>query len=120
MVLTLTGSGYVKTVPLVTYKAQKRGGKGRSGMSTKEHDFVEKVLVLNTHDSVLFFTSKGIVHNLKVFKLPKGSPQSKGRPMVNVLPLSENETTTALLSMPLEHAEYSLIFITKKSQALIK
>ena len=96
VVLTLTNSGYVKIVPVDFYRAQKRGGKGRSGMTTKEDDFVEKVLTVNSHDIVLFFTNKGTVHQIKVYKLPKGSPQSKGRPLVNVIPLTENELTTAM------------------------
>ena len=66
-------------------------------MTTKDDDFVEKVLTINSHDIVLFFTNKGIVHQIKVYKLPKGSPQSKGRPLVNIIPLSENELTTAML-----------------------
>tara|TARA_A100001011_G_scaffold400705_1_gene517773 strand:+ start:4224 stop:6884 length:2661 start_codon:yes stop_codon:yes gene_type:complete len=113
VVLTLTNSGYVKTVPMDLYRSQKRGGKGRSGMSTKEDDFVEKVLTVNSHDIVLFFTNKGIVHQIKVYKLPKGSPQSKGRPLINVIPLTENELTTAMLILPNEETDKTLIFVTK-------
>ena len=113
VVLTLTKSGYVKIVPVDNYRAQKRGGKGRSGMTTKDDDFVEKVLTINSHDIVLFFTNKGIVHQIKVYKLPKGSPQSKGRPLVNVIPLSENELTTAMLVLPNKDTDKTLIFITK-------
>ena len=113
VVLTLTNSGYVKIVPVDFYRAQKRGGKGRSGMTTKEDDFVEKVLTVNSHDIVLFFTNKGTVHQIKVYKLPKGSPQSKGRPLINVIPLSENELTTAMLILPNEETDKTLIFVTK-------
>ena len=113
VVLTLTKSGYVKTVPVDNYRSQKRGGKGRSGMTTKDDDFVEKVLTINSHDIVLFFTTKGIVHQIKVYKLPKGSPQSKGRPLVNVIPLAENEHTTAMLVLPNEETDKTLIFVTK-------
>ena len=113
VVLTLTNSGYVKIVPVDFYRSQKRGGKGRSGMSTKEDDFVEKVLTVNSHDIVLFFTNKGIVHQIKVYKLPKGSPQSKGRPLINVIPLTENELTTAMLILPNEETDKTLIFVTK-------
>ncbi len=113
VVLTLTNSGYVKIVPVDFYRSQKRGGKGRSGMTTKEDDFVEKVLTVNSHDIVLFFTNKGTVHQIKVYKLPKGSPQSKGRPLINVIPLTENELTTAMLILPNEETEKTLIFVTK-------
>ncbi len=113
VVLTLTKSGYVKTVPVDTYRSQKRGGKGRAGMTTKDDDFVEKVLTINSHDIVLFFTNKGIVHQIKVYKLPKGSPQSKGRPLVNIIPLSENELTTAMLVLPNQESEKTLLFVTK-------
>ncbi len=113
VVLTLTKSGYVKTVPVDTYRSQKRGGKGRAGMATKDDDFVEKVLTINSHDIVLFFTNKGIVHQKKVYKLPKGSPQSKGRPLVNIIPLSENELTTAMLVLPNQESKKTLLFVTK-------
>ena len=113
VVLTLTKSGYVKIVPVDNYRAQKRGGKGRSGMTTKDDDFVEKVLTINSHDVVLFFTNKGIVHQIKVYKLPKGSPQSRGRPLVNVIPLSENELTTAMLVLPNKDSDKTLLFVTK-------
>ena len=113
VVLTLTNSGYVKTVPVDFYRSQKRGGKGRSGMTTKEDDFVEKVLTVNSHDIVLFFTNKGTVHQIKVYKLPKGSPQSKGRPLINVIPLTENELTTAMLILPNKETDKTLIFVTK-------
>ena len=113
VVLTLTKSGYVKIVPVDTYRSQKRGGKGRAGMTTKDDDFVEKVLTINSHDIVLFFTNKGIVHQIKVYKLPKGSPQSKGRPLVNLIPLSENELTTAMLVLPNQESDKTLLFVTK-------
>ena len=113
VVLTLTSSGYVKIVPIDTYRSQKRGGKGRAGMTTKDDDFVEKVLTINSHDIVLFFTNKGIVHQIKVYKLPKGSPQSKGRPLVNIIPLSENELTTAMLVLPNQESDKTLLFVTK-------
>ena len=74
---------------------------------------MEKVLTINSHDIVLFFTNKGIVHQIKVYKLPKGSPQSKGRPLVNLIPLSENELTTAMLVLPNEESEKTLMFVTK-------
>ena len=100
MVVTVTDAGYIKRVPLNAYKAQKRGGKGKSGMTTKEEDFVTRLFVASTHTPVLFFSSKGIVYKMKVYKLPLGSPTSKGKPFVNLLPLTEGETITAILKLP--------------------
>lgn len=100
MVVTVSHNGYVKRVPLSTYRAQRRGGKGRAGMSTREEDFVTQVFVVNTHTSVLFFSSAGKVYKLKVYRLPLGSPQSLGKAMVNLLPLSDGETISTLMPLP--------------------
>jgi DNA gyrase subunit A len=100
MVVTVTMGGYIKRVPLCTYRAQRRGGKGRSGMTTKEEDITTKVYVANTHTPVLFFSNLGKVYKLKVYKLPLGNPQSKGRALVNIFPLEENETITNIMPMP--------------------
>ncbi len=100
MVVTVSMGGYIKRVPLVTYRAQRRGGKGRSGMTTKEEDIVNDVFVANTHSPVLFFTTAGKVYQLKVYRLPIGSPTSKGRPMINMLPLSAGETVSTVLVLP--------------------
>ena len=100
MVVTLTNGGYIKRTPLNTYRAQKRGGKGRAAMSIKEEDFVSQVFVLNTHDPVLFFSTTGIVYELKVYKLPQGAPQARGRPIVNLLPLDEGEKVTTMMPLP--------------------
>ena len=100
MVVTVTEAGYIKRVPLNAYKAQKRGGKGKSGMTTKEEDFVTRLFVASTHTPVLFFSSKGIVYKMKVYKLPLGSPTSKGKPFVNLLPLTEGENITAIMKLP--------------------
>ncbi|WP_419799695.1 MAG: DNA gyrase subunit A [Terasakiella sp.] len=100
MVVTVTNSGYMKRVPLDTYRAQRRGGKGRSGMSTKEEDIVEKVFVANTHTPLLFFSSSGMVYKMKVYRLPLGTPQSKGKAMVNLLPLGEGETISTVMELP--------------------
>lgn len=96
----MTEAGYIKRVPLNAYKAQKRGGKGKSGMTTKEEDFVTRLFVANTHTPVLFFSSKGIVYKMKVYKLPLGSPTSKGKPFVNLLPLTDGENITAIMKLP--------------------
>ena len=100
MVVTITHGGYVKRVPLDTYRAQRRGGKGRAGMSTKDEDFVSDLFVASTHTPILFFTSRGIVHKLKVYQLPLGNPQSKGKAMVNILPLEKDEYVSVYMRMP--------------------
>ena len=100
MVVTVTHGGYIKRVPLSTFRAQRRGGKGRAGMTTHEEDFVTGVHVVNTHTPVLFFSSRGMVYRLKVYRLPLGAPQSKGRAMVNILPLGGGETISTLMPMP--------------------
>ena len=114
MVVTLTNSGYVKRTTLSTYRAQKRGGKGRAAMSIKDEDFIRQVFVLNTHDPVLFFTNTGMVYELKVYKLPLGNPQAKGRPIINLLPLSEGEQVTTMMPLPeSEDSPPDLMFATK-------
>ena len=100
MVVTVTEEGYIKRVPLSAYKAQKRGGKGKSGMTTKEEDFVTRLFVASTHTPVLFFSNKGIVYKMKVYKLPLGSPTSKGKPFINLLPLVSGENITAIMKLP--------------------
>ncbi len=100
MVVTVTEAGYIKRVPLNAYKAQKRGGKGKSGMTTKDEDFVTRLFVASTHTPVLFFSSKGLVYKMKVYKLPLGSPTSKGKPFINLLPLDEGETITTVMKLP--------------------
>ncbi|MBQ7524313.1 MAG: DNA gyrase subunit A [Alphaproteobacteria bacterium] len=96
MVLTYTLGGYIKRVPLSSYRAQKRGGRGRNGMDTKEEDIVSKVMIANTHDDVLFFTSIGRVYRMRVHRLPIGSPTSKGRALINLLPVGDNETISTI------------------------
>ena len=115
MVVTVTEAGYIKRVPLNAYKAQKRGGKGKSGMTTKEEDFVTRLFVASTHTPVLFFSSKGLVYKMKVYKLPLGSPTSKGKPFVNLLPLEEGENITTIMKLPETEEEcknLSIMFAT--------
>tara|TARA_R100000908_G_C3748694_1_gene143582 strand:+ start:1 stop:1560 length:1560 start_codon:yes stop_codon:yes gene_type:complete len=100
MVVTVSHTGYIQRVPLSTYRAQRRGGKGRSGMATREEDFVSKLFVANTHTPVLFFSSEGMVYKMKVWRLPLGTPQSRGKALVNLLPLSEGEYITTVLPLP--------------------
>ena len=100
MVITVTNTGYIKRVPLSTYHAQNRGGKGRSGMSTREEDQVSKLFVACTHDPILFFSSLGMVYKMKAYRLPEGTPQSLGKALINLLPLDQGETITAVLKLP--------------------
>ncbi len=109
MAVTVTHGGYVKRVPVSAYRAQRRGGKGRSGMATREDDFVSSLFVANTHTPMLFFSSRGIVYKLKVWRLPLGAPQARGKAFVNLLPLSEGETISAVMPMPEDEASWSTL-----------
>ena len=112
VVVTLTNTGYIKRVPLNSYRSQKRGGKGRSGMTTKEEDFVNEVFVVNTLTPLLFFSSQGLVYKIKTYKLPIGSPTSKGKALVNLLPLRSGEKITT--TMPYDIDQKNIIFATSK------
>jgi len=115
VVVTVSHKGYIKRVPLVTYRSQRRGGKGRSGMSTRDEDFVTQIFVENTHTPILFFSSTGIVYKMKVWKLPQGTPQSKGKAMINLLPLSDGEVITTIMPLPENEKEWenlNIIFTT--------
>jgi DNA gyrase subunit A len=100
MVVTVTHGGYIKRVPLSIYRAQARGGKGRSGMATREEDFVTRLFVANTHTPVLFFSSRGIVYKEKVWRLPVGTPQARGKALINLLPIENGDRITAILPLP--------------------
>ncbi|MDC0987155.1 DNA gyrase subunit A [Alphaproteobacteria bacterium] len=115
MIITVTHGGYIKRVPLSTYSAQNRGGKGRSGMSTRDEDFVQEVFVSSTHAVVLFFSSRGMVYQLKAYRLPMGSPQARGKAMVNLLPLEEGETISTVMVLPEEEdtwSDFHVVFTT--------
>jgi len=117
MVVTVTMTGYIKRTPLALFREQKRGGKGRSGMSTKDEDIVTELFVTSTHNPVLFFSNTGRVYRMKVWKLPEGGPTAKGRPMVNLLPLAEGETITTVLPLPQDETEWGglhIMFATAK------
>ena len=117
MVVTVSHTGYVKRVPLSTYRAQRRGGKGRTGMNTKDEDFVTQIFVSNTHTPMLFFTSRGIVHKLKVYQLPIGTPQSRGKAFVNILPLEKGETISVVMPLPEDEEQWSdldVVFATSQ------
>ena len=100
MVVTVTAAGYVKRTPLDTYRAQRRGGKGRAGMSMKDEDYVTTVFVATTHTPVLFFSSTGMAYKLKVWKLPPGGPNTRGKALVNLLPLEQGETVNSIMALP--------------------
>ncbi len=117
MVVTVSHGGYIKRVPLSAYRAQRRGGKGRAGMSTKDEDFVSEVFVASTHAPMLFFSSAGQVYKLKVYKLPQATPQARGKAMVNLLPLSEGETIRKVMPLPEDEAlwdELHIMFATAR------
>ncbi len=117
MVITVSHGGYIKRVPLSTYRAQRRGGRGRTGMATRDEDFVSQIFVANTHTPVLFFTSRGIVYLLKVYKLPVGTPQARGKAMVNILPLESGETISTVMPLPTDEATWAdltIYFATSK------
>ena len=115
MVVTVSHNGYVKRVPLAAYRAQKRGGKGRSGMATRDEDFVSSVFVVNTHAWMLFFSTSGLVYRLKTYRLPMATPQARGKAFVNLLPLQDGETISTVLPMPLDEEGWDdlhIIFAT--------
>ena len=116
VVVTVTHKGYIKRVPLTTYRAQRRGGKGRSGLATKDEDFVTQLFMASTHTPVLFFSSRGMCYRMKVWRLPAGTPQSTGKALVNLLPLEQGEWITSILPLP-EDAEkwgtLQLMFATR-------
>src|SRR4051812_15610368 len=111
MVVTVTMAGYIKRSPLAVFREQKRGGKGRAGMATKDEDAVTNVFVTSTHNPVLFFSNLGRVYRMKVWRLPEGGPNTKGRPMVNLLPLAEGEVVSTVLALPEDESEWGGLHI---------
>jgi DNA gyrase subunit A len=106
MVVTVSHAGYIKRVALSEYRAQQRGGKGRSGMATREEDFVSRLFVANTHTPVLFFTSRGQVYKMKVWRLPLAAPQGRGKAFINMLPLVQGERVTSIMPLPEDEASW--------------
>jgi DNA gyrase subunit A len=106
MVVTVSHAGYVKRVPLSTYRAQKRGGKGRAGMQTREEDFVTRLFVASTHTPVLFFSSRGQVYKEKVWRLPLAAPTARGKALINILPLEQGESITTIMPLPEDEATW--------------
>jgi len=117
MVVTVSHLGYVKRVPLSTYRAQRRGGKGRSGMQTREEDFVSRLFVASTHTPVLFFSSHGRVYKEKVWRLPAAAPQARGKALINILPLEQGELVTTVMPLPEDEktwAQLDVMFATTR------
>ena len=106
MVVTVSHAGYIKRVPLSTYRAQRRGGKGRSGMATRDEDFVARLFVASTHTPVLFFSSRGRVYKEKVWRLPLAAPQARGKALVNMLPIETDERITTIMPLPENEADW--------------
>ena len=116
MVVTVSHRGYIKRVPLSTYRAQRRGGRGRSGMATREEDFVTQIFITSTHSPVLFFSSRGMCYRMKVWRLPAASPQSQGKALINLLPLEQDEWITSILPLPEDPDDWrerDLMFATR-------
>ena len=111
MVVTVTMAGYIKRTPLDAFRAQARGGKGRAGMATKDEDVVTKLFVTSTHTPVLFFSTLGRVYRMKVWRLPEGGPATRGRPMINLLPLEQGETISTVLPLPEDEAEWGKLHV---------
>jgi DNA gyrase subunit A len=107
MVVVGTMNGYIKRVPLNAYRTQKRGGKGRSAMDVREEDITTDIFVTNTHTPILFFSNKGKVYRLKTYKLPLGSPQARGRALVNLLPLDQDEKISTILALPEDESKWN-------------
>ncbi|HRX39029.1 MAG TPA: DNA gyrase subunit A [Parvularculaceae bacterium] len=117
MVVTVTHSGYVKRTPLSAYRAQKRGGKGRAGMRPKDEDFVSRLFIGDTHTPLLFFTSTGMAYKMKLWRIPEGAPQSRGKAFINLLPLAQDERVTTILPLPKDESawdELQIMFATKQ------
>jgi DNA gyrase subunit A len=116
VVVTVSHKGYIKRVPLTAYRAQRRGGKGRSGMSTRDEDFVTQIFIASTHTPLLFFSSRGMCYRIKVWRLPAATPQSLGKALINLLPLAQDESITSILPLPEDQESWSqleLMFATR-------
>ncbi len=109
MVVTVSHLGYVKRVPLATYRAQRRGGKGRAGMQTRDEDFVARLFVASTHAPVLFFSSRGHVYKEKVWRLPLSAPHARGKALINILPLEEGERITTIMPLPEDESAWDTL-----------
>src|ERR1044071_6653673 len=109
MVVTGSRLGYVKRVPLSTYRAQRRGGKGRSGMQTRDEDFVTRLFVAAPHTPVLYFSSHGRVYKEKVWRLPQAAPQARGKALINILPLEQGEIINTIMPLPEDESTWGTL-----------
>ena len=119
VIITITNKGYIKRSPLSSIKVQKRGGKGKTGITTRDEDFVSQIFTANTHTPILFFSSKGIVYKLKAWKIPEGSNQSKGKALHSILPLKEDHVITSIMPLPSDEslwAKMKIIFATSNGK----
>ena len=107
MVVTVSHKGYIKRVPLSAYRAQRRGGRGRAGMATRDEDFVTRIFIANTHTPVLFLSSRGMAYKMKVWRLPLAAPQARGKALINLLPLDKDENITTILPLPEDEASWA-------------
>jgi len=117
MVVTVTHGGYAKRTALSDYRAQRRGGKGRSGMATKDEDFIATLFVASTHAPLLFFSNRGMVYKTKTWRLPLGAPNTRGKALINLLPLEQSETITSIMALPEDEstwADMNVMFATNK------
>ena len=117
IVITVSHNGYIKRTPLISYRAQNRGGKGKSGMSTREEDFVKQLFIANTHTKLLVFSSVGKVYSLRSFDIPDSGLKARGKPIINLLPFSNSEKIATILPLPINEKEWDkqyVIFLTKK------
>src|SRR6202008_2563582 len=117
MVVTVSHLGYVKRVPLSTYRAQKRGGRGRAGMQTRDEDFVSRLFVASTHAPVLFFSSRGLVYKEKVWRLPLAAPQARGKALINILPLAQGERITTIMPLPEDEGSWANLDVMFATEA---
>ena len=117
VVISITNQGYIKRSPLSSLKAQKRGGKGKTGISTREEDFVVQIFTANTHTPVLFFSTQGLVYKIKAHKIPEGTVASKGKSIFNILPLKSHHSISSIMPLPEDESEWKslmVIFVTAK------
>ena len=118
VVVTLSHAGYAKSQPLDVYRSQRRGGKGKTATTTKEEDFVDKLFIASTHDTILCFSSRGKLYWLKVYELPQAGRSARGKPLVNLLPLEEGERITAIL--PIKEFDPELYVFMATRRGVIK
>ena len=111
VVINITNQGYIKRGPLSSLKPQKRGGKGKAGISTREDDFVVQIFTANTHTPVLFFSTQGLVYRIKAHKIPEGTSASKGKSIFNILPLKSHHSISSIMPLPEDESEWKNLMV---------